>query len=305
MFHVERMEKLEKCPNCGHSEFKHFKTCVDYTVSKREFEIVFCSSCNLKFTNPRPTAAEIGVYYDSPDYISHTNSKKGLFNMIYQQIRDVSLKKKMSWIDSLKPDGKKLLDIGCGTGEFLNFAKKSGFETVGVEPSPNAREKAIGNYVLDVREESYLTTLNSNTFDIITMWHVLEHVHDLNGRVGKIRETLKPGGYAIIAVPNYTSKDAHTYGTKWAAYDVPRHLYHFSPTVIKGLFRNHGLEHVKSIPMKFDSFYVSLLSSKYNSSPLPAISGFFNGLRSNLHAGNDPELYSSVVYVFRKPVSSR
>lgn len=306
MFHVERMESLHNCPICGHSEFKHYKQCIDYTVSHKPFEIVFCTNCNLKFTNPRPSASEIGVYYDSPDYISHSNSKKGLINFLYQTVRNISLKQKISWINSAKPTGNKLLDIGCGTGEFLNAAKNFGkFDVIGIEPSPKAREMGISNYHLDVRGEEYLNQIEKESIDTITMWHVLEHVHELSNRVKQIYSILKPGGHAFIAVPNYTSWDAHHYGAHWAPFDVPRHLYHFSPDVIKALFKSNGLTHEKSIPMKFDSYYVSMLSSKYKNHPFPPVSGFINGFRSNVNAKGDPERYSSVVYVFKKPTSSR
>lgn len=300
MFHVERMEMLKNCPVCGSTDFKHYKTCTDHTVSKKSFEIVFCTACGFKFTNPRPNADEIGVYYDSPDYISHSNSKKGLFNLIYQNIREISLKKKLGWINALKPEGKRLLDIGCGTGEFLNAAKKGGYDVIGIEPSAAARKMGIENYGLDIFEESHLNSLQNESFNVVTMWHVLEHVHHLQERVKKIHQLLKKGGYAIIAVPNYTSRDAHHYGALWAAYDVPRHLYHFSPDVIKKLFAQHQFDHQKSIPMTFDSYYVSLLSSKYRNDAFPPITGFINGLRSNLHAKGDPERYSSVVYIFKK-----
>jgi 2-polyprenyl-3-methyl-5-hydroxy-6-metoxy-1,4-benzoquinol methylase len=305
MFHVERMELLKRCPNCDGDVFRPVRTCIDYTVSRESFEIVACPSCKLNFTNPRPAANEIGKYYDSPEYISHSNTKKGLVNSVYQFVRSIALKGKVKWIESLNPKSKTLLDIGCGTGEFLNEIKNAGYMVIGVEPNQNARAMGVKNYGLSILEESGLKDIKPESFDVITMWHVLEHVHDLQNRVGQIKTLLSPGGYAIIAVPNCTSWDAQKYDSIWAAYDVPRHLYHFSPEVIKQMFIKQGFAHVKSLPMKFDSFYVSMLSSKYNRSTFPALAGLINGIRSNRNAKNDPERYSSVVYIFSKPTSSR
>lgn len=298
------MEKIQICPVCSGQSFQDHIHCKDFTVSKAVFTIQKCKTCGFLFTNPRPAQAEIGLYYESKDYISHTNSKKGLFNKTYQLIRDIAIANKIGLIR--KETGKRsfaadfsLLDIGCGTGEFLAGSKSQGWKSVGVEPGESARQQAIKNHGVQVEEESYLNS-SKEEFDVITMWHVLEHVHDLNGRLEQIYRLLKKNGVLIIAVPNHTSKDAAIYGEKWAAWDVPRHLYHFSPEVIKLLLKRHHFTHITSSPMKYDAFYVSLLSTGYESGKKSTIKGALAGLRSNLAAKGNPEKYSSVIYTFRK-----
>jgi len=246
--------------------------------------------------------SEIGHFYESPYYISHSNSTKGLFNKTYQLIRNITIQSKLKLISSLAGGDKTLLDMGCGTGEFLNTCSKAGWNVTGIEPNPSARNFATSNYHLNVVDESFLKNLPSDNFKIITLWHVLEHVHSLNERLGDISRLLKTDGYAVIAVPNYKSHDASIYREYWAAYDVPRHLYHFSPETIKRLFVNHSFEWVRSIPMKYDSYYVSMLSEKYKkSSPVwAAVKGTLSGLKSNLAAKKNAEKYSSVIYLFRK-----
>ena len=296
------METLNACPICQSGSFLPELVAKDYTVSGKEFQIVKCAECGLLFTNPRPTKLEIGPYYESPDYISHSNSKKGLINNIYQWVRNRAIKEKLALVHKFsgKRDTIKLLDIGCGTGEFLASAKASGMQTKGIEPSTAAREQAIRNHQLNVEGEEGLEKL-TESYDVITLWHVLEHVHDLRVRVQKIAGILNNRGVAIIAVPNPNSADRNTYNKEWAAWDVPRHLYHFTPATIKRLFNDFSLKHEASIAMKYDAYYVSMLSERYRNNGknnLPA--AFLNGWKSNIHAGSNAELYSSVIYIFRK-----
>ena len=301
------MHNLSNCPLCGGTSFKRLIDCTDYTVSRETFTIVECDKCSFKFTNPRPTESEIGKYYESEDYVSHSNSKKGVINTVYHWVRNYSLNQKVGLInkefESQNPGHsgqKKLLDIGCGTGEFLATAIKAGWIGKGIEPSEKAREQAIINHKLDVKDQQGIVNLEKESFDVITMWHVLEHVHTLNERIVELYTLLKRGGKAIIAVPNCNSHDAQVYGANWAAYDVPRHLYHFTPETMKAIFKKHHFNFVKALPMKFDSFYVSMLTEKNvnGKNNLPA--AFMNGLQSNLKAKNDAEKFSSVIYVFVK-----
>jgi SAM-dependent methyltransferase len=292
------MENLQNCPVCNGTSFKDRIKCKDYTVSGNTFNIQECTSCGFLFTNPRPSKEEIGPYYESKDYISHTNSKAGLFNTIYQTIRNVAISQKISMIRTVT--GRKtveLLDVGCGTGEFLAGCTKEGWKVKGVEPGEGARSQAIKNHKLEVEEESYLEK-TTDTYDVITLWHVLEHVHELNERIEQLSRILRKDGILVIAVPNHTSKDAQVYGPHWAAWDVPRHLYHFSPVTIKRLFQKHGFSHSASFPMKFDAYYVSMLSAGYKRGGKRSLSGLITGMASNLAAKN-AEVYSSVIYVFR------
>ena len=296
------MELLKECPSCGSGNHTFVRKCKDFTVSAELFQIVQCSSCKLLFTNPRPDTSEISRYYESKDYISHSNSNAGIFNKIYKLIRNYSIKKKIQLIEQCSSSSQKnLLDIGCGTGEFLHACKNAGWSVTGIEPSEMAREQAKKNWSLNVYDESGLIALKEGEKqNIITMWHVLEHVHTLQQRLRQIHELLDKAGILIVAVPNYTSWDAEHYQDLWAAYDVPRHLYHFSPGVLKTSISSYGFKHIASKPMPFDSFYVSLLSEKYKSGKSNIIKAMISGMRSNLKAGKNPEKYSSVIYIFQK-----
>ena len=291
------METLSACPICSSTSFKPFLVCKDHTVSKKEFAIVECAGCGFKFTNPRPLESDLGAYYKSEDYISHSNTRKGLISKLYQYVRNYTLKGKLDLIEKLQKGRGSILDIGCGTGEFLNVCSRAGWNTIGIEPSPEASKFAKEQYKLDVRDEEALKSLKEASYDVISMWHVLEHVPHLNERVGELKRLLKPAGYLIVAVPNCSSRDAAKYGANWAAYDVPRHLYHFTPKDIRMLFGKHGM-HVKQVlPMRFDSYYVSMLSEKYKSGKVRLIPAFFSGLSSNMGASGTGETYSSQIYI--------
>lgn len=294
------MEKLDFCPVCHHSEFGAFISCEDFTVSHEYFEIVQCKSCSFLFTNPRPEASDLGRYYESEEYVSHSNTSKGIVNTLYQFVRKYTLVKKLQLINKQHRKGK-LLDIGSGTGEFLSFCKKGGWSVTGIEPNEKARSFATQQYGLAVLPEEQLQNLPNGEFSIITLWHVLEHVPHLNERIIQIKEKLNDTGKVIVAVPNPSSYDANHYKQYWAAYDVPRHLYHFTPDTIEQLFKKHGftLEQVK--PMVFDSFYVSLLSEKYKKNSLQLFRGFMTGLVSNLKgAAANGRKFSSQIYIFKK-----
>jgi SAM-dependent methyltransferase len=257
--------------------------------------------CGFVFTNPRPGKAEIGAYYQSDKYISHSNSSRGLFNRIYKLVRNRAIAKKIGLIRafSSKKDAFSVLDVGCGTGEFLAGAKRVGWKTTGVEPSTDAAAMAQKNHGLEVHEEAWMEAC-TETFDAITLWHVLEHVHDLGKRLQQLYRLLSNDGILVIAVPNYTAADAKIFGENWAAWDVPRHLYHFSPDSMKRLLAYHGFEHIVSRPMVFDAYYVSLLSAGYAKSGLAPFKGFMEGMKSNLAAKGNAERYSSVIYLFKK-----
>ncbi|GAB4131008.1 MAG: class I SAM-dependent methyltransferase [Bacteroidia bacterium] len=238
------------------------------------------------------------MFYQSEEYISHSNTKKGVVSALYQSVRKHTLRKKLGLVESRVGRKGKALDIGCGTGEFLNTLKTAGWETLGVEPGDQAREAGKKNYGLDVREESALSTLSDKSFDLITMWHVLEHVPGLNDRVVEIGRLLKDEGVLVVAVPNRNSHDAKYYGAYWAAYDVPRHLWHFRPEDIKALFLKHGFAVKEVLPMPFDSYYVSMLSEKYKTGSTNLVSAVWRGLVSNMKAGGDK--WSSQIYIIRK-----
>ena len=277
------------------SKNKLFLTVKDHSVSKETFELYRDESLDLVYTHPQPNATNLPKYYESEDYISHTDGKRSLFEKAYHFVKNIALKNKLDLINSLQVSKGSLLDIGAGTGEFLNVAKENGWNCVGVEPSEKAKAIALKK---GVSFSETTNVLKDHSFDVITMWHVLEHVPNIENQIKELKRLLKPNGTILIAVPNFNSFDAKHYGIFWAAYDVPRHLWHFSKTAIKILFENQDLKLVKVLPMKFDAFYVSLLSEKYKSGKMNFIKAFFIGLQSNSKAKQNFE-YSSHIYVIK------
>jgi len=289
------------CPVCGTADIKNALSAKDYTISGETFAIAECNGCLLRFTQDVPEAASISPYYKSENYISHTNTSKGLVNRLYQSVRKKTLRQKRKLISKATGIQKgSLLDVGSGTGSFVNEMKQADWQVTGLEPDADARAVGKQLYNIDLADVSQLYQLHSSSYDAITMWHVLEHVHDLQGYVAQLKLLLKENGKLFIAVPNYTSKDAAIYKEHWAAYDVPRHLYHFSPQSMQVLMEKHGLKILQYKPMRYDSFYVSMLSSKYKNGKTNLIASFFNGLRSNFKAIGDVKRCSSVIYIISK-----
>jgi 2-polyprenyl-3-methyl-5-hydroxy-6-metoxy-1,4-benzoquinol methylase len=277
------------------SNKKHFLTVKDHSVSKETFDLYHDQTMDMLVTYPQPSLENLGKYYESVDYISHTDSKRSLFEKAYHFVKSIALKNKLNLINSLQPNKGRILDIGAGTGDFLSVAKQNGWQTVGVEPSEKAKAIAIKKEVSFVEDTA---ELESHSFDVITMWHVLEHVPNLDNQIQELKRLLKTNGSLIVAVPNFKSFDAKHYGAFWAAYDVPIHFWHFSKKAIKSLFEKEGMELEKVLPMKFDSFYVSLLSEKYKSGKMNFVKAFFIGLQSNWNAKRNFE-YSSHIYVLK------
>ena len=277
------------------SNKKHFLTVKDYSVSQETFDLYHDATLDMLITLPQPSLENLGRYYESPDYISHTDSKRSLFEKAYHFVKGIALKNKLNLITSSSSGKGKVLDIGAGTGDFLLTAKENGWKTIGVEPSEKAKAIAIQKgieFVVETQE------LESHTFDVITMWHVLEHVPNLENQIKELKRLVKPNGTIIIAVPNFKSFDAKYYGKFWAAYDVPIHFWHFSKTAIKLLFEKEEIKLEKVLPMKFDSFYVSLLSEKYKNGKMNFIKAFWIGLVSNWKANRSLE-FSSHIYVLK------
>ncbi|TAE68353.1 MAG: class I SAM-dependent methyltransferase [Bacteroidetes bacterium] len=292
------LENLTNCPVCEHDYFSPFLVCKDYTVSEKEFQIVACQNCDFKFTNPRPSAEEIGKYYHSDNYISHSNTKKGILAQIYQKVRKISLQAKLKHIQKESQLEKgSILDYGCGTGNFLKICQENNWEVTGIEPEEIARKQAEDLLKINIKENIFETELKTKSFDVITLWHVLEHIHLLDETIEKLRELLKPNGILLIAVPNCASADAKKWKEYWAAYDVPRHLYHFTPQTLPLLLKKHSIKIDKYMAMPYDSYYISLLSRKYKTGKLNFLNGFFDGLQSNQWAKKNSLNFSSVLYV--------
>jgi len=292
------METIKQCNICESTEFTDFLEIQDYFLTKEKFNLIQCKKCKFVFVNPRPNVNKIALYYDSPSYISHSGSNKGIINWGYKKIRNFTHYNKYKLICKYSL-GKTLLDIGCGSGELLYLFKKNKWDTLGIEPNDFARTFSRKQYGLNVFNENEIENISTSSKDVITMWHVLEHVHDLNKRLSDIKRILKKDGVIFIAVPNIESFDAKWYQKYWAAYDVPRHLYHFTPSTMgKLLIKHHFFIH-EIIPMKFDSFYVSILSEKYKTGKNNLVKAFITGMQSNMKANNLNHAYSSLIYVVK------
>lgn len=293
------MTIINNCPCCQAPQFETFLKCKDYTVSGEIFTIVNCLACGFKFTNPRPPDSEIGRYYKSENYISHTNTSKGIISKLYHIVRNYTLKKKINLVSKHVSRGT-IIDYGSGTGMFLNVCKNAGWKVYGMEPDEDARKISSQISVSSFPDKSSLKeALGSGKANAITLWHVLEHVNDLQESLSFFHENLHKDGVLIIAVPNYLSFDAVHYKEYWAAYDVPRHLYHFDIKTIDLLLSSAGFKLIETQPMKFDSFYVSMLSEKYKTGSINYLKAFITGLKSNLKANTNKD-YSSVIYVFKQ-----
>ena len=290
---------LDSCPICLSSDLQKKFNCTDHSTSKEKFTIVSCETCDFKFTNPRPKDKSLGSYYKSDKYISHTNNKKGLFNWMYHTVRKYSITTKLNLLKKISKN-KNHLDIGCGTGEFLNACKNSGFKTEGIEPSKLAREQAINNYNLSVTHNTELDQFKSSQFDTISMWHVLEHIPELNKTIREFNRILNKKGKVIIAVPNHNSWDAKYYKEYWAGWDTPIHLWHFSKLSIEKIFKIHDFKLIEKKPMLFDSYYVSLLSEEFKTGKKKYVKGFTIGLLSNVIGIFSKRGCSSIIYVFEK-----
>jgi len=289
------------CPACGASAWHPYLICKDYTVSQESFNLNECRTCSLVVTSPRPLNDNLGKYYLSDNYISHTDKPASVIDRIYVFTRSFALKWKIKMITRELQGNKNLLDYGCGTGNFLKAAHDAGWTITGVEPSSIARTAAQRNTGGTIAES--LDALHNKRFSTITLWHVLEHVPDLNETLAKLKDLLEETGTLFIAVPNHTSYDGQRYKNRWAGYDVPRHLWHFAPENMKMLVSKHGLKLKRITPMKLDAFYVSMLSEKYRNNQklglMQMILAFFAGWRSNARASKTGA-YSSLIYIITK-----
>ena len=293
------MEKLENCLVCGHNKFKTLFSCKDFVASGEDFQLQYCESCTFLFTNPRPSISEIGKYYQSDQYISHAGEKKGLIYKVYDIVRDFSIKQKLNLIKKYHKTGK-LMYLGCGLGYFLNGVKiDKTFDALGVDVSDEAVEYVKKTFNIDVKNETELDNLENGSFDIITQWHVLEHVHFLNERMQQLQYLLKDDGTLFIAVPNSKSKDAEMYKEYWDGYDVPRHLYHFNQKSFKMLMEKHGFEIIETRPMYFDAPYISMRSEVHMKHKYPFINGAISGIKSTASALSTGE-HSTLLFVVKK-----
>lgn len=293
------LETVQVCPICYSDHLKPLMITRDYTVTQGDFSLQQCEQCHFVATSPRPDQNSIALYYQSDKYISHTAIGKNVVDRIYLLARNYTLLSKYRLIKKYKALGS-VLDYGCGTGAFLHYIQKRNWQIAGVEPSESAAKKARELTQTEIYHE--LKQVNDR-FDVITLWHVLEHVHNLNEKLIEIKEHLEKDGILLVAVPNYKSLDAQKYGAFWAGFDVPRHLWHFSDSTMRTLLEKNGFRLIETVPMKLDSYYVSLLSESYKhpkkAALLRMISAFLSGFSSNNHARKTGQ-YSSLIYIARQ-----
>lgn len=289
------MLKLDQCPVCDSTKIQTILNAKDHLVSHESFTIDSCSNCGLRFTNPRPDDKELDHYYDSNEYISHSNETTSIVDSLYKIARVFTLRSKRKLVGKYAIN-KQLLDVGCGTGYFLSECKKDNWKVTGIEPNDLARIQA--NQLLEDNVKQKLSDVSGHVYDVITLWHVLEHLPHLDHYISELKQMLHNSSTLIVAVPNYEAYEERKFGEHWAAYDVPRHLYHFNQNSIKHLFNKHGLKVVQTLPMWLDSFYISLLSNKQSTGKDRYINSFITGLLSNTYAiksGN----FSSLIYIIK------
>ncbi len=267
----------------------------DHAITGEGFALVRCSNCQLLFTNPRPAPHAIAPYYQSQHYISHAHKWVSPIDMVYRWARRYMLSKKRRWLEQLQPKKKVLLDVGCGIGSFLTYTRNHGWEVCGVEPNEKARTLS---HQKGLKVYEHLKDIPESLFQVITLWHALEHMHDLKGTMQTLIQLLPKKGHLIIAVPNAKSWDASNYQTHWAGYDVPRHLYHFNQSNIQHLARRFKLKLVQVLPLQLDAYYVSILSEKYKNGSI--FNGLISGYKSNQWAKKNHGDFSSLVYILRK-----
>lgn len=276
-------------------------TCVDHYASGEAFCLCRCGDCGFLFTQDAPSESEMGPYYAVPEYISHTDTRKGLINAVYHRVRQYMLQRKARLVEHESHiRGGRLLDIGTGTGYFPHTMQRRGWHTDAVERSAEARNFARERFGLDVKPDTELNTFPANTYDVVTLWHVMEHLEHLNEVWSRLHELLTERGMLVVAVPNCSSYDAHRYGAHWAAYDVPRHLWHFTPDTMQQFGAKHGFKLAARYPMPFDAFYISMLSERQMGHSHPFLRGMIAGVPAWLSALAKKERSSSMIYVFRK-----
>jgi len=288
----------KKCPWCNSEKTQISLWVKDLFLTKETFEIHECNECKLLFTEPRPKPEEIGKYYQSEEYYSHQENKKGFIPKLYEKVKILNLANKYKIATKGMKRGK-VLDIGCGVGDFLQTMEKNEWITTGIEPAQKAKTIAQQRIKAEILSPQKINQLENESFDLITMWHVLEHVDDIKTEINQLQRLLKKGGRLVLALPNYKSYDAQFYKEFWAAYDVPRHLNHFSKESIKNIFKTSNLRLKYLTKLHWDAYYISFLSEKYKKHKLPLLKGALNGLISNISARKTGE-WSSMVYILEK-----
>lgn len=290
---------ISNCPLCGKQEFEERFTCRDYYATGETFHLYECKECHFLFTQDFPSQTSIDKYYCAENYISHSDTQRGLVNKLYHIVRRFMLKRKSALVEK-HSKGKRLLDIGTGTGYFAQAMKQKGWEVTAIEKSPQARVFAQKHFGLKIDAPELLDSYETGYFNVITLWHVLEHIEDLPQMWERLKEILHEEGTLILALPNPSSYDANHYKQNWAAYDVPRHLWHFTPATLAKWASLYGFTVKKQIPMPFDAFYISMLSEKNESKTFSTLRGFWRGFLAWIATRRNASLSSSIIYILKK-----
>jgi ubiquinone/menaquinone biosynthesis C-methylase UbiE len=289
------------CPLCSSEKIALHFSCNDHFISKKDFSIFKCSACGFLFTQDYPEETEIAQYYESDNYISHSDISEGFSNKLYRVARGIMLRKKKNLIGKITRLKKgTILDIGSGTGYFAATMKRAGWMARGIEINEKARNFSASNFELEVDSPDRITSYESNSFDCVTLWHALEHFHDPFRYISEIYRLLKPGAVCVVALPNCNSYDANHYKRFWAAWDVPRHLWHFQPSTFRIFSEKSGfiLENLKILPL--DVFYISLLSERYKGSSMAFFKAISKAVIFSFRSLFNKERSSSVIYLLRK-----
>ena len=293
------LETITHCIVCSSENITDFLDCTDHFISNESFTISRCKNCGFCFTNPRPFVSNIAPYYNSEEYISHSKTSAGIINRLFHLSRIYTLGYKKRIVKKYS-SGNRILDYGCGTGEFLQTMKNKGWICSGIEPNAGARESANQKFDFKISDEAGISKIAEGSLDAISLWHVLEHVYPIKERLISFHKLLSEKGILFVALPNMDSYDAKRYGKFWAAWDVPRHIYHFNPASIKTLMKNYGFELVTTRPMILDAFYISMLSEKYKNGSPKNFNALLHGIISNCSALMKDKNYSSLIYIFKK-----
>lgn len=298
------MVSHDRCPACSSAGIEFFIDCSDHFLSGENFRLFRCRDCSFIFTQGHPGEAESQKYYESQEYVSHDDKAKGLTNSLYYLARTIMLRKKRNLV--IKMTGLKqgsLLDTGCGTGHFAGVMKKAGWDVTGIEPNLKAREYAAERFGIKTLAAGETASLADSSYDCATLWHVLEHIHDLKGYTRDLYRILKPDGVCLVALPNTSSYDCRHFGEYWAAWDVPRHLWHFNPGSFIPFATAAGFLTEEIRPMPLDILYISVLSSRYKGSSFPLLTGMLKGSWFLLKSLVNRQTSGSLIYVLSKPSS--
>ncbi|HUH35012.1 MAG TPA: class I SAM-dependent methyltransferase [Moheibacter sp.] len=288
MFHVKQTAQRI---DLKQTKLKNNFKVVDYFLTNEVFELNKNKNFGYLETHPQPE--NLGIYYASEAYISHTDARDNFFARCYQILKSQNIRYKFNKLGK-HYKGKMILDYGCGTGDFLKYAQSKGANVLGVEPNEAARKIAQQKIGEDFVTRKNLLEITPK-FDAVTFWHVLEHIPNLDEILATLPHKLKPDGRILLALPNHQSFDAKYYKKYWAAYDVPRHLWHFCPKSLEKLLYAYGMEIEKKYPMWLDSYYVSLLSEKYRGKKNRWLRAIAIGTISNLKGILDGN-YSAIIY---------